>query len=149
MPDGDMLRYRLPAINVAFFNLPAADREGNIYAKNASMVGESREIARAAKRNGGKVIANVGLLVDKGYDDIFIPADMVDAVVVYPGTEQTGSISHKKYWPQFTTNSDVPIEKGIEVLKFVNQVLGITPRRTEVDNVLARLAASVFAVASS
>lgn len=144
-PDGDMLRYHLPAIDVAFFNLPAADREGNIYAKNASMVGESREIARAAKRNGGKVIANVGLLVDKGYDDIFIPADMVDAVVVYPGTEQTGSISHKKYWPQFTTNSDVPIEKGIEVLRFVNQVLGITPRRTEVDNVLARLAASVFA----
>ena len=89
--------------------------------------------------------ANVGLLVDEGYDDIFMPADMVDAVVVYPGTEQTGSISHRKHWPLFTTNSDMPVEKGIALLKFANQTLGITPRRYEVENCLARLAAATFA----
>jgi propionate CoA-transferase len=143
--EDDMLRYTCPKIDVAFFNAPAADRKGNIYVKNCVMVGESYEISVAAKRNGGKVIANVGLLVDEGYDEIFMPADMVDAVVVYPGTEQTGSISHRKYWDMFTTNSKTPIDKSIDLLKFSNQTLGITPRRYEVDNVLARLAARTFA----
>jgi propionate CoA-transferase len=141
----DMLCFTCPRPNVSFFNAPAADRKGNIYVKNCSMVGESYEMSVAAKKNGGKVIANVGLLVDEGYDDIFMPADMVDAVVVYPGTEQTGSISHRKHWPLFTTNSDLPIEKGIAMLKFANQTLGITPRRYEVENCLARLAAATFA----
>lgn len=144
-PEGDKLRYRIPKINVSIFNAPAADRKGNIYVKNCSMTGESYEMSLAAKRNGGKVIATVGLLVDEGYDDIFLPADKVDAIALYPGTEQTGSIPHRKHWPLFTTNSDMSIDDGIERLRWVNQVLGITPRRTKVDNVLARLAASTLA----
>ena len=90
--EGDQLRYRLPKINVAIFNLPAADREGNIYVKNAALVGESLEIAKAARKNGGIVIANVGLVVDNGYDKVFLPADEVDAVVAYRGTMQAGQI---------------------------------------------------------
>jgi propionate CoA-transferase len=143
--EGDGLRYRLPPVEVALFNLPAADRKGNLYATGAAMVGEAREIARAARRHGGKVIANVGLLVEEGHDEVFLPAEMVDAVVLHPGTEQTASIPHRRHWAQFTTRSDVPVEVGIERLRFFNQVLGITPRRTAVDDVLARLAASVFA----
>jgi len=143
--EDDMLRYRLPKTNVAIFNAPAADRKGNIYARNCAMVGESREIATAARKNGGMAIANVGLLVDEGYGEIFMPAEMVDSIVVYPRTEQTGSIYHPNPKLFFTTNSDVTIEKGIEPLRFINKVLGITPRRTEADNALARLAASTFA----
>jgi len=152
-PDGEQwvsvedgrLRFRLPKITVALFNAPAADREGNIYVKNCAMIAESLEIARAAKRHGGLVIVNVGLLVDKGYDEVFLPADQVDAVVLYPNTDQVGSVRHRKHWSMFTTESDVPIEEGVACLKFVNQILGITPRRTAVDNVLARLAATIFA----
>jgi propionate CoA-transferase len=66
-------------------------------------------------------------------------------VVLHPGTEQTASIPHREHWAQFTTRSDVTVEAGIERLRFFNQVLGITPRRTPVDDVLARLAASVLA----
>lgn len=142
---GDKLRYHLPDITVSIFNAPAADRKGNIYVKNCAMIGESYEMSLAAKRNGGIVIANVGLIVDEGYDEIFMPADIVDAIVYYPRTEQTGSIYHNKPRLSFTTNSDVSIEDGIEPLRFVNQTLGITPRRSEVDNALARLAASTFA----
>jgi propionate CoA-transferase len=109
------------------------------------MIAESYEIAKAARANNGLVIANVARVVEKGHDEIFLPADAVDAVVVYPGTEQVGSIKHRKYWPMFTTNSNVPIEEGIAKLKFGNQLLGITPRRSEVDNALARLAATIFA----
>ncbi len=143
--EDDRLRYRLPGVNVAVFNAPAADRKGNIYIKNCAMIAESREIARAARRNGGLVIANVGLVVEEGHDEIFMPAEEVDAIVVYPGTQQAASIPHHRYWPMFTLDSDVSLDEGVARLKFINQTLGITPRRGPVDNALARLAASIFA----
>lgn len=143
--ENDKLRFRLPDINVAVFNAPAADRKGNIYVKNCAMIAESREIAKAARYNDGYVIANVGQLVEEGHDDIFLPAAAVDAIVMYPGTQQAASIPHYRYWPMFTPNSDMPLDEGIAKLKFVNHTLGITPRRGPVDNALARLAASVFA----
>ena len=141
----DKLRFRLPDINVAVFNAPAADKKGNIYVKNCAMIGESYEIVKAARRNGGLVIANVAQVVDEGYDDVFLPAEDIDCVVVYPGTEQAASIKHLKHWPLFTLNSDISVDEGIARLKFINQTLGITPRRGPVDNALARLAASIFA----
>ncbi len=141
---GDSLKYEVPWLDVAVFNAPAADREGNIYVKNCVMIGESYEITKAVKRRGGIVIANVGLLVDKGYDDIFLPADDIDAVVVWKGTEQTGGVPHRKYWDFFTLNSKTPIEEGIARVRFVNRVLKVTPVRTPADDVLARLAARIF-----
>jgi propionate CoA-transferase len=138
------LRYRLPAIDVAVFNVPAADRQGNLYVKHCAMIGESREIARAAKRNRGRVIANVGLLVDEGYDRIFLPAGMVDAVVYYPDTEQTAGVFHRAHWPVLTTESDTPIAEGLARVRFVNRLAGVTARRTGADEVVARLAAATL-----
>ncbi len=143
--ENDRLRYEMPRVNVALFNLPAADEDGNLYARGATMVAECREAALAARRNGGVVLANVGRIVPRGFGEVFLPADAVDAVVEYPGTEQTGSIPHRKAWPLFTTESDVPEEEAIEKLRFINRFLGVTPRRSAVDHALARLAASVFA----
>jgi len=139
------LRFSIPKVTVGLFNAPAADRDGNIYMRNTAMIAESGMVAKAARANGGKVIALVGNLVDKDYAEVFIQADKVDAVVLYPGAEQVGSVHHRKYWPMFTTNSDTPANEGIKRLKFVNIVLGITPRRGPVDDALARLGASVFA----
>ncbi len=139
------LRYEMPKVNVALFNLPAADEDGNLYARGAVMVAECREAALAARRNGGVVLANVGRLVPRGWGEVFLPAEAVDAVVEYPGTEQTGSIPYRKAWSMFTMESDVPEEEAIEKLRFANRLLGITPRRGPVDDMLARLAASVFA----
>ena len=45
----------------------------------------------------------------------------------------------------FTTHSDLPQEEAISRLRFVNRLLGITPRRTAIDDALARLAALTFA----
>ena len=142
--EGDKLRYRMPKVNVAVFNAPAADREGNIYAKNCAMLAETCEIAKAAKKNGGVVIANVGLVVDKGYGDIVLPADTIDAAVMFSGTEQVGSVPHRKYWPMFTTHSNVPTSEALAQVAFINRFLGFTPRRTDADAALARLAASLF-----
>lgn len=143
--EGEQLRYTLPKVTAAMWNAPAADRDGNIYIRRASMIAEIPEITRAAKYNGGHVIANVGSVVEKGYGDIFIPADRVDAIVVHPETEQAGSVKHRKYWPMFTTESDIPASEGVQQLKFVNELIGMTPRRTRMENALARLAASIFA----
>ncbi len=143
--EGDRLRYSLPPITTALFNAPAADHKGNIYVRHASMIAETAEIARAARRNGGLVIANVGEVVEEGYADVFLPAEAVDRIVVYPGTEQAAAVKHRRRWPLFTLESDVSVDEGIAQLKFINQVLGITPRRSPVDYALARLAASIFA----
>ena len=143
--EGDQLRFHCPKLDVAMFNVPAADRKGNLYARNAAMVGESFEMAKAAKRNGGIVIANVGKIVEKGYDDIFLPADDVDAIVYYPKTEQTGSVYHRKPWQILTTSSKLPLDEGVAQIRYVNKLVGVTPQRAEVDHAVARLAALVFA----
>ncbi len=139
------LRYRLPKVNVAIFNAPSADREGNIYVRHAAMIAESREIARAARRNGGIVIVNVGRMVEKGHGEIFMRPEEVDAIVYHRNTPQAGSVKHYEYWPHFTTESSISLDEGIAQIAFLNHVLGFTPRRTRVDKALARLGASVFA----
>jgi propionate CoA-transferase len=140
--EGDRLRYRIPPIDVAIFNAPAADRHGNIYVKHCAMIGESAEIARAAKRRHGCVIANVGCLVDEGYDRVFLPADMVDAVVYHPDTEQTAGIFHRAFWPAVTIDSNVPIGDALAQAQLVNRLVGLTAHRRPIDDAVARLAAS-------
>ena len=137
-------KYQIPKIDTAVFSAPAADRKGNIYMKNCSVLAESWEIAKAAKRNGGKVIVNVGRMVEEGYGEVFLPANEVDAVVYWPDVEQTATIKHRKYWDMFTTNSSMKIDEGIARVRIVNDMLGITPRRKPIDNVLARLATKIF-----
>jgi len=141
---GDELEYHLPPVDVALFLVPAADREGNLYIKNVNMFTEALESALAAHRNGGKVIASVAEIIDKDEREIFLPAEVVDHVVLNPLGEQTGSIPQKKYWPMFTVSGKVNTQDAVEKLKFVNTVLGITPYRGPAENALARLAASLF-----
>jgi len=143
--EDDQLRFTLPKVDVALFNAYGADREGNIYITHCTMKAEILEIARAAKRNGGKVIANVFCLVEKGSDEIFLPASDVDAVVVHPGTEQSCFIPYHSHFAFLGPRSRLARKEGLARARFVNQVMGITPRRKGMDLVLARLAADVFA----
>jgi propionate CoA-transferase len=143
-PRGSRLRYRLPKIDVAIFNVPSADRRGNLFVRGCVTVGESGEIARAAKRNGGRVIANVGRIVDDDDGERFLPAEQVDAVVYHPDTEQTVGIFHRDFWPAFTTESDASIEEGLERVRFVNALVPTLRRRSAADEALWRLAAATL-----
>ncbi len=143
-PEGDNLRYRMPKIQNAIFTAPAADEEGNLYLYNASMFTEARESAYAARANGGKVFASVAMIVPKNEKDIFIPADMVDAIIYNPANEQTGSVPQRRYWDMFTLNSRTETDEGIQRINFINSVLKLTPERGQADDAVARLAASVF-----
>lgn len=143
MVDG-RFKYWIPKLEATVFSAPAADRKGNIYVKNCSVTSESWENAKAVRRNGGKVIVNVGRIVEEGHDTLYLPAEDVDAVVYWPDVEQTATIKHRKYWEQFTINSSMDIEEGIARAKIVNDMLGVTPRRKDIDSVLARLATKIF-----
>jgi propionate CoA-transferase len=143
--EGDRLRYTMPKLDVALFVLPYADAEGNLYAHEAATLTESLPATIAVKKNGGKVLASVSSIIPKDPQRIYISADKVDAIVVNPRSEQTGAVPQCNYWPLFTVGSCEDIDEGVAQLKFVNQVMKITPVRTDAENALARLAAKVFA----
>lgn len=146
-PCGDALRCRLPPIDVAVFNLPAADRHGNLYADGAAMIGDSRELALAARRNGGLVLANVGKLVDEDPARVFLPADLVDAIVCHPATEQTMGFTHRDPWALLTAEGQGDVALGLAHALLVRRLaerLGAFARRTPADAVLARLAAATL-----
>jgi len=145
--EGERLRYRLPPIDVAIFNLPAADRRGNLYADGAAMIGDSREIARAARRNGGRIIANVGILVDEDPSRVFLPADAVDAIVCHPDTEQTVGFFHREPWPLVAASGEGNIAEGLahaQLVRRLGELAGGFPRRNAMDAVVARLAAATL-----
>ncbi|HUB07157.1 MAG TPA: CoA-transferase [Myxococcales bacterium] len=142
-PEGEALRYAIPPIQAALFAAASADAAGNLYMRNASLLTESREAALAARRHGGKVIATVAEVVEGRPDEIFLPAGEVDAIVVCPRNEQVGSIPQRRYLPMFVPGRPVDVELAEEELEFVNRLVGITPRRSAVDEALAREAASL------
>jgi propionate CoA-transferase len=107
------------------------------------MVGETVEMARAARRRGGSVIANVGTLVEEGYGRVHLPAEMIDAVVYHPDTEQTAGIPHRRHWPALTTESEVPIGDALAEVALVNRLVGVGAR-SDVDAAVARLAADTL-----
>jgi propionate CoA-transferase len=142
--DGDDIVYSLPQVDVAFVAAPYADRDGNIYFRNAATITEVAEAARAAHRNGGLAIVAVAGLVERDEAAIGIPTEEVDIVVVNPRNEQTGSVAQRKHWPMFTSEADVDVLPAAEKLRYMNRVLGITPRRSRAEQALARLGARAF-----
>ncbi len=142
--EGDKLRYEMPKIDVAMINAPAADAEGNIYIENCSTICESREAALAAKKNGGKVIVNIGKLIEKKPDQIFLTADQVDAIVYYPETEQTCSRRHDDPMMCLTDNFEGDVESGLETVRLMNKLGGITPKRSAAQMCIAEECADLI-----
>lgn len=142
--DGDEIVYSLPRIDVALINAPYADRDGNVYFRNAATISENVEAAQAARRNGGRVLVAVSGLIERDETSIGLPADAVDIVVINPRNEQTGSVAQSEYWPMFTAGANVDEHEAMARLRFINKTLGITPRRSQVDDALARLGALTF-----
>lgn len=165
VPTRGGLRFHLPPVDVALFNVPAADRHGNLYIRDCVTVGDGLELAHAAKRNGGRVIANVGRIVDEGYDRIFLPARMVDAIAFHPDTEQTAGFFHRDPWKALTLTTAPSTEVGpgsrggrspaavrtrteiagaLEQARFtrwLGELTGGMSQRQPIDEVLYRLAA--------
>lgn len=142
--NGKHLEYTLPLINVALFNAPYADREGNIYFKHAAAITEIMEASMAAHHNGGKVIATVSGIIDKNESGISLPAQYVDHIVINPWNEQTVTVKQKKYWPMFTVGANVNIDASLKKLKILNRIVKASPMRGPTENALSRMAASLL-----
>lgn len=142
--EGDALRYRLPPVDVAIFMASSADTEGNLYMDGATSLTENLEAARAARRNGGLVMAGVGRIRTKNVAEVFLPAEAVDGIVFDPYAEQTACYFTRNPWKALTTECDISVKNATQQVAFINGVLGITPRRTRVDRALARMAADLF-----
>jgi propionate CoA-transferase len=143
--DGDALEYTMPRVEVALFNAPYADAEGNIYFHHASCLSENEYLARAAHANQGLVMATVSAVIPKDEAAISLPAELIDYMVVHPHNEQTASVRQKRYWPMFVPGQPVDVSRAQARLKFINTVLRITPIRDEVGQAMARLGATLFA----
>lgn len=141
---GDHLVYSLPKIDCALFLAPAADEKGNIYFKNAALILDYREAARAAKFGGGKVIVSVAEIVPESPDEISIPADMIDAIVVNPRNEQIAGVLQTRYLPFFTGKGQMETDTAVKLVKLINTFMGITPYRGAVAEIVARMAAQLF-----
>ncbi|MCX5849316.1 MAG: hypothetical protein NTW65_07685 [Deltaproteobacteria bacterium] len=142
--NGDTLIYTLPDIQVAVFSAPYADRDGNIYFKNAATITEDYDAAAAAKANGGLVLVTVCDIIESNPEEISVPASMIDAIVVNPRNEQTGGVLQRQYLPMFTEGAKTDIVGAYNLVKLANTFTGITPIRDSVDNAIARMAASLF-----
>jgi propionate CoA-transferase len=142
--DDGRLRYRLPPIDVSLFVAPAADADGNVYMRGACMLTETREATLATKRRGGKVLVSVAEIIERDEPAIAFPRDLVDTIVVNPFTEQLAGARQLEPMEFCMVGAKVdPVEVG-ERLRFVNDVVRITPQRGAVDKALARLAADRF-----
>ena len=141
--DGKLV-YHIPPIDRALFLAPYADREGNIYFKDAALVLDYKDAAAASRLNGGKVIVAVSSIIPKDSSQITLPADQVDAIVVNPRNEQVGGIFQTKFMPHFTAGSSDVDHEAVKLMRLINTFLEITPYRGKVVDILARLCADTF-----
>ena len=95
--------------------------------------------------NGGLVIACVAQVIDPtpGHE-VDVPADWLSAIVVSERVEQTITVPQRHFWPMFTTGRHVDEHRALADVKFINDALKITARRTPVEQATARLAASIM-----
>jgi propionate CoA-transferase len=142
---GDMLRYRLPKLDVAVLAAPWADPAGNLYFHDAATITEMREAARAARANGGRVLASVAGVIPADPERVSLPAELVDAIAVNPRQEQTILSPQRDCWRLFTVGGDGDDDAAIEKLRLINRLLKLTPVRGPVECAVARLGAHVFA----
>ncbi len=142
---GDMLEYRLPAINCALFSAAAADADGNVYLTDMATLTETREAVRAARHNQGLVMAVVASVRETDSEAPRIEAADIDAIVVNRWNEQVVMAPQTRPWRLFCPGGDGDDQAAVEKLRFINRVLHITPVRDAVDHALGRLGARLFA----
>lgn len=141
--DGKLLCH-IPPIDRALFLAPYADAEGNIYLKDAALILDYKDSVAAARRNGGKVIVSVSKIIPRDPEQITIPAEQVDAIVVNPRNEQVGGILQTDFMPCFTAGSTDVDHEAVNLVRLINTFLEITPYRGRIAGILARLCADTF-----
>lgn len=96
MIDGERhLFYRTSPLDIAFIRATAADPDGNLIMDEEPAVCAPLLLAQAARTNGGKVIAQVKRIVERGSINphhVTVPGILVDAIVVHPDQMQITNV---------------------------------------------------------
>ena len=143
--DGE-LEYDCPDNNmVVIINATAVDDRGNVYVHECALLGEMKNASLAAKRHGGKVIVQCGSVQEYRPDEIYIPGNMVDAIVVRPETPQTLCYTQRRPNRSLVVGSKADLRRSLAIVKAINRVAGFTPKRSKDDLMLAKAAAVVVA----
>jgi len=142
--EGDQLRFSMPKVTAACIIGISADKDGNIYQEGAPILAESREAAKAARKNGGVVVVTVTHIIPRNDDKIFLRADEVDAIVVNPDNEMALAVPQKKVWPALLPGAKGDLAKAMAKINVLNGMLKLDPPRSQVDRMLARQTARVF-----
>ena len=81
----EYLQYQVPKIDIAFIKGTTVDPNGNISFEKEYLTVDALAMAQAAKRNGGKVIAQVERVshIFARPRNVIVPGILVDAVVVH------------------------------------------------------------------
>ncbi|HRP70328.1 MAG TPA: hypothetical protein PLY93_12410, partial [Turneriella sp.] len=103
---------------------------------------------RAAKANGGIVIAVVGKVVDSFTAERLLSSHEVDYIIVDPYAEQIGGIPLNDAWslflPRTQSVSAADFKEAYAALRLINKVAGITSERDASAQMVARLGARVL-----
>ena len=100
----DWIFYKTFPINVALIRGTSADENGNISIEEEALKLELLEIALAAKASNGIVIAQVKNVVANGSikaKDVYVPGEVVDAVVVAQNPEDHHMQTNSTYYSPF------------------------------------------------
>ena len=143
-PEGDKLRYRMPPVTAACVIGTMADDDGNIYMTDAGILAETREAARAARKNDGVVICTVARITPRDDAQIFLHTEEVDAIVVNATNELSATIPQLKPWRELLPGSKADVNAATLRIKMLNDLMKLDPARGPVQQVLARQAASLF-----
>jgi propionate CoA-transferase len=142
--DDDQLSYHLPVIEMALLSAPYADQQGNLYFHGEPLISENYEVVKAARANGGKVIAMVGEIIDQDASKICISSDQVDAIAIHANRPQMAGVPRQHPLSALLPGSNVPPNAAMSLIRLINRVAGITPERSVLDDKLARMAVDLF-----
>ena len=140
---GDSLKYTCPMPNVAIICATAADEFGNVYLDDVTLLGDIFSAIFATKRNGGKVIMQVGKIIPKKSGQ-YIKADLIDAIVVRPDTPQTLCFTQRRPFKALIQGAQYDVQRALAMIAFLNRLAGLTPKRGPLDLKIARAAALVL-----
>eukprot|EP01029_Cantina_marsupialis_P004215 TRINITY_DN141_c0_g3_i1.p1 TRINITY_DN141_c0_g3~~TRINITY_DN141_c0_g3_i1.p1 ORF type:complete len:523 (-),score=205.43 TRINITY_DN141_c0_g3_i1:1623-3191(-) len=124
--DDEILRFKVPEINVALVRATVGDRQGNLSIHKEPFNSDILHACMAAHNNGGIVIAQVEDVVDRIVPDgnrnpgeVVVPAHLVDYIVQAP-EEYCGMSYNTHYNPAFISaewNDEVEFSSEIPLVR--------------------------------
>ncbi|MFV0254237.1 MAG: acyl CoA:acetate/3-ketoacid CoA transferase [Beutenbergiaceae bacterium] len=119
----EWLFYHALPIDVAVIRATTADQDGNLTFEHEPILGDSLALAMAAHNNGGRVIAQVERMSERGSlrpADVRIPGALVDQIYIDASARQTYATAFSPYYAgQLRMPTDQAAPTPLDVRKVI------------------------------